>query len=285
MIRELLISMRPRQWIKNGFVLAALVFVRAFNDPVKVSLAFQAVVLFCCASSAVYLMNDVLDAPRDRLHPTKKLRPIARGVLSAGAAIITAIIMGSVAVIGSFVISKPFAGLLVIYIILQILYSLILKKIVIIDVITLALGFVIRVIAGAVVINVSFSPWLIFCTFFLTLFLAITKRRSELAALGSDATRPVLDQYSLTFLGQMNMIVLPLTLMTYSLYTFSSEHSRFLMITVPIVLYGLFRYQLLANQTTFHGDGPTDVLWRDRALQITILVWIITSTAVIWFAK
>jgi 4-hydroxybenzoate polyprenyltransferase len=156
---------------------------------------------------------------------------------------------------------------------------------VIIDVLCIALGFVLRVIAGAVVISVPFSPWLVFCTFFLTLFLAVTKRKSELRLSESASTRSVLGRYSLPFLDQMNTIVLPLTLITYTFYTFSSEHSRLLMLTVPIVLFGLFRYLYITEHRPAHNDGPTDSLYTDRQLQATVAAWVVMVVLILYYAR
>jgi len=171
------------------------------------------------------------------------------------------------------------------YIILNFLYSFWLKHIVIIDVLSIACGFVLRVIGGAVIIAVPFSPWLIFCTFFLTLFLAISKRRNELRLSEGRGSRSVLNSYSLAFIDQMNIIVLPLTLITYTFYTFSSEHSRLLMLTVPIVLYGLLRYMYVNERRPVDNDGPTDALFADGHLQMTIILWIFVVIVILLYAR
>jgi 4-hydroxybenzoate polyprenyltransferase len=226
-IKDLFISLRPKQWIKNSFVLAAVFFVREFSNVTQLGKALGAAFLFCIVSSAVYLINDCADVARDRQHPVKRFRPIAAGKLSFslvfGLALVLFALALGIAFYFNFLLGLTLAG----YIVLQIAYSFLLKKIVIVDVIVIALGFVLRVVAGAVVISVTFSAWLIFCTFFLTLFLAVSKRKSELL-LSSDAkARSVLASYSLPFLD------------------------RFLMISVCIFVFALFYFvgsQILYNQ-------------------------------------
>jgi 4-hydroxybenzoate polyprenyltransferase len=278
-MKDILVSMRPKQWIKNLFIFAALVFVLEFNNPDKVLLTVWAFVIFFLSSSGVYIINDIVDIKSDQLHPKKRNRPIASGKVSVGRAISVGTILLILSIVGSVYINTFFAFITVGYIALNILYSFVLKHMVIVDVITIAIGFVLRVIAGAVAISVVFSPWLVFCTFFLTLFLAISKRRNEL--LFSTGTRSVLVQYSLSFLDAMNMIVLPLTLVTYTFYTFSSEHSRLLMLTVPIVLYGMFRYLYVLQRKKTSDDGPIDDLLSDRSLQFAVVLWVVTVLLVL----
>lgn len=275
-LKNLFISFRPHQWIKNGFVFAALIFAVKFNDLLAIEKSLAAFALFCLASSGVYLFNDVIDYKADRKHPLKKNRPIASGHLSRLAAIFISVILISISVILSAIISYLLSLILVSYIILNIFYSLYLKNLVILDVICIALGFVLRVIAGAVVISVPFSIWLLLCTFFLALFLVIGKRKNELLCLGiNDGSRPVMTDYSIDLLNQMSAVVFPSTLITYTLYTFSSWHSQWLVITVPIVLYGLFRYLYIVDRKRVHDNGPTDDLIYDRSLQLTVLIWVI----------
>lgn len=277
--------MRPKQWIKNLFLFAAIIFVKQFLDIEKLTAVFEAFIIFCLASSAIYLVNDVVDAPYDRRHPQKRLRPIAAGELPVSGAVFAAAVFGALAIFWSFYINNFFAYTVISYLALNLLYSFYLKRFVIIDVIIIALGFVVRVIAGAVAISVVFSVWLILSTFFLTLFLAISKRKNELAHLEGVETRAGLAQYSLAFLDQMNTVVLPSTIITYAFYTFSSEHSKLLMVTIPIVLYGLFRYLFLINIKERNDDGPTDDFLLDKNLLITVLVWLIVSAIIILYAK
>lgn len=284
-IKNLIISLRPKQYIKNLFVFAALLFVKEFNDWNKIVLTLKAFVLFCLISSAIYLFNDILDLAGDREHPAKKMRPIAAGKVSVKTALVTGIILLATSLGLSFYLNYLFGLVILFYFVLNILYSSWLKTVVIVDVLIIAVGFVARVVAGAVVISVVFSPWLIFCTLFLTLFLAISKRKTELLQSSGVNSRQVLSSYSVSFLDQMNTIVLPLTLITYTFYTFSSEHSKLLMLTVPIVLYGMFRYLFIINNQSAITEGPTDELLADRHLQITVLVWLITVFIILYFFK
>lgn len=282
-MQHILIALRPRQWIKNLFVLAALFFVKAFSIPDQVERALIAVGLFCLASSAGYIINDIIDLPADRLHPTKRFRPLAAGLVSIPLMAGISVCLVTAALLGGFWLNTFFGWSVASYLLLQLLYSCMLKHMVIIDVIAIAAGFVIRVVAGAFAILVSVSPWLIFCTFFLTLFMAICKRRSERALQGDMQARVVFGAYSVAFLDQMNTMVLPLTVVTYTFYTFSSEHSRLLMLTVPIVLYGLFRYLLVVLKETEQNDGPTDILFSDRGLQYTVGVWVLAVFLILIF--
>ena len=280
-LKYLFISMRPRQWVKNLVLFAALFFVKAFTDSEKVLLATEAFVLFCLASSAVYLFNDIVDLPKDREHPFKKLRPLAAGKINSLTATVAAVLSGAASILGGFYLNWWFGVTVVGYILLNIAYSLLLKKLIILDVFTIAIGFVIRVVAGAVAISVPFSSWLILCTFFLTLFLAINKRKSELVFNAASGNRSVLENYSPAFLDQMSMVALSATIISYTFYTFSSEHSKLLMLTVPIVLYGLFKYLFIVNESRGADDGPSDVFLREPSLQLTVLIWLIATVLIL----
>lgn len=282
---DTIISMRPKQWTKNFFIFAALIFVKGFLDNQKVMFAILAFVLFCFASSAIYIINDVADIKSDREHPIKKYRPLAAGRLSMVIAIFFAIVLFVVALSGGWFLNILFFWAVVAYIVLQFLYSFWLKNVVIIDVLAIALGFVIRVIAGAVAINVSFSVWLILCTFFLALFLAISKRRTDLLYVGGHASHGVLQDYTSEFLNQMNMIVLPSTIIAYAFYTFSSEHSRWLMVTIPVVVYGLFRYLFITDKKCISDNGPSDDVLGDVGLQMVVAIWIIMSGVILIYGK
>ncbi|MDO8430342.1 MAG: decaprenyl-phosphate phosphoribosyltransferase [bacterium] len=283
--KNLLISMRPKQWTKNLFLFTALFFVKAFTDLDKVLLATEAFALFCLASSAVYLLNDIADLPKDREHPFKRLRPLAAGKINAALVAVMAVLLGASAIIGGFYLNFWFGLTVVGYILLNIAYSLLLKNLIILDVFTIAIGFVIRVVAGAVAINVPFSSWLILCTFFLTLFLAINKRKGELLFNSASGNRSVLRNYSAGFLDQMSLIALSATIISYTFYTFSSEHSKLLMLTVPIVLYGLFKYLFIVNESQGADDGPSDIFLREFSLQLTVLVWIAAVALVLLYGK
>lgn len=285
MLKNLFISMRPKQWTKNLFLFAALFFVKAFTDLDKVLLATEAFVLFCLASSAVYLFNDIIDLPKDREHPFKKFRPLADGKISVLTAGTAAALLGVISILSGFYLNFWFGVSVIGYILLNIAYSLHLKNLIILDVFTIATSFVIRVVAGAVVISVPFSSWLILCTFFLTLFLAVNKRKSELAFNAVSGNRPVLQNYSLPFLDQMSMVALSATIISYTFYTFSSEHSKFLMLTVPIVLYGLFKYLFIVNKSQGADDGPSDIFLREAGLQMTVLIWISFAVTILIYGK
>lgn len=272
--------MRPGQWIKNLFIFAALVFVKGFFDLEKVVLAIAAFVLFCLASSAVYLLNDIIDLPKDREHPFKKLRPLAAGKISPLVLGVAAAVFAAAAIFCGFYLNFRFGFTVIAYILLNIAYSFYLKNIIILDVFTIAIGFVIRVVAGAVAINVPFSSWLILCTFFLTLFLAVNKRKGELL-LSADTSRPVLKDYSPALLDQMAMVALVATVISYTFYTFSSEHSKLLMLTVPIVLYGLFYYHFIMSRRMEGDSGPSEVFFRERNLQLTVLFWIVAVVLIL----
>jgi len=284
-LKNLFISMRPRQWTKNLVLFAALFFVKAFTDLEKVLLATEAFILFCLASSAVYLFNDIADLPKDREHPLKKLRPLAAGKISKLTAAMAAAILAAAAIWGGFYLNWWFGVTVISYILLNIAYSLFLKNLIVLDVFTIAIGFVIRVVAGAVAISVPFSSWLILCTFFLALFLAINKRKSELAFNAASGNRQVLGNYSPVFLDQMSMVALSATIISYTFYTFSSEHSKLLMLTVPIVLYGLFKYLFIISESRGADDGPSDVFLRETSLQLTVLVWIAISVFILVYAQ
>lgn len=281
-IKNIFTLLRPRQWVKNLFVFAALLFVREFTDPVKVATVALAFVAWCAAASAVYIINDIKDLPADQGHPKKQFRPLPSGQVSIRMALVVALALLAVGGALAYLLGSQFTLALVGYFILMLFYTFYFKQQIILDVFAIALGFVLRVIGGAVVISVSFSPWLVFCTFFLMLFLAISKRKTEYRLLGAASyTRSVLAGYSLPLLDQMSMAVLPLTLMTYTLYTFFSEHSRLLMVTVPLVLYGLFRYLFIISNKQADNDGPTDDIFSDRPLQLTVVIWLLASIAIV----
>lgn len=284
-LKNLFISMRPKQWTKNLFLFAALFFVKEFSDPAKVFLAAEAFILFCLASSAVYLLNDIADLPKDREHPLKRFRPLAAGKISVFSAAITSVLCGIISILGGFYLNILFGMAVVAYILLNICYSFYLKNMIILDVFTIAIGFVIRVVAGAFAISVPFSSWLILCTFFLSLFLAFNKRKSELVFNASGGNRSVLKDYTVAFLDQMITVSLSATIISYTFYTFSSEHSKLLMITVPIVLFGLFKYLFIINENRGADDGPSDIFLRERSLQATVFIWALSAFLILIYGK
>lgn len=296
-------AMRPAQWSKNSFVLLALVFARRLPDSTALWRTLLAFAAFCCVASAIYIINDVADRERDRIHPHKRFRPIASGQLSlTGAAITLTLCLGVAAalvVLLTFT-AKPdptdpfrrwggspllFALTMLSYVAINLAYSFRLKHLVIWDVFIIAAGFVLRALAGAFVIPVPISTWFYLCATFLALFLALGKRRSELIRLNDQAGnhRQNLRQYSLVLLDQLIGIVVTSMLLTYCLYTFQGENSSHaLMLTIPVVLFGTFRYLYLMYVRT-EGDRPDEVLWRDPQILSTVIVYALLVVALLYF--
>ncbi len=279
MIGALLRSLRPAQWVKNLFVVVPLVFAHRLDRPQLSLQAFLAFLAFCAASSAIYLLNDVRDRESDLRHPLKRHRPIASGELGIGAALISAVGLLALAAIASVRLPALFAIALSAYVTLNVLYSLGLKRVVILDVMTIAAGFVLRVLAGAAAIEVEVSSWLLLCTTFVALFLAFSKRRQEIATLppGEVTTRAVLEQYNLTFLDQLINVVTASTVIAYSLYTVDPATAprlgtRHLVWTVPLVVYGVFRFLFLLYRRN-DARSPTDAILRDPPFLLNLLLW------------
>ncbi|MDH5738787.1 MAG: decaprenyl-phosphate phosphoribosyltransferase [Nitrospira sp.] len=285
----LLAAMRPIEWVKNGFVAAPLFFSGQATELEKVSLAGLALMAFCAMSSVVYLLNDITDRERDRLHPTKRLRPIASGNLSVRVAGIAIPILIALS-FGLASFSWEVLGVLACYGLVNVAYTLRLKQVVIVDLISIALGFVLRVYAGGFAIGVSPSSWLVLATFLLSLFLALAKRRHELSLIGIDAPthRPVLENYSIKFVDELISVVTPTTLLTYILYTLDSVtvarlHSRHLFLTSVFVVFGIFRYLYLIHQKGL-GGSPSDLVLKDIPLLSTILGWILSFALIVYFS-
>jgi len=287
MLRAIVASMRPRQWVKNLFVFAGLIFAQRLFTPAA-WLALAGFAIFCALSGAIYLINDVADRDRDRLDPRKRLRPIAAERLPVPMAIAAAALL----IVGGLgfaaILSHAFLATAVAYVVLLIAYSAWLKHIVIVDVIVVACGFVLRAVAGAVVIDVEMSGWLLICTILLALFLTLGKRRYEYVALEQDAARhrPILAEYSPALLDQMIAVVTASTVTAYALYTMSPEtvakfHTRWLPATLPFVLYGIFRYLYLLYQRRL-GGNPSELLLSDRALLINTVCWICAVLLIIY---
>lgn len=286
-IKPLVRTMRPSQYTKNVFVWAALVADRKlfdFHPFVRTLLAF---VLFCLISSAVYIINDLVDIEKDRLHPKKCSRPLPSGTLSPRVAMLAAVILILAAAPVSLWLNPAFFGILYSYLALMLGYSLWLKNLVIVDVLIISLGFVMRVAAGVVVVAAdNFSPWIYVCMFLLALFLAIGKRRQEIVLIGNNggSTRGILVEYNVRFLDEMLSLVTSTTMMAYSLYTFSAEKlppDHAMMLTIPFVLYGLFRYLYLIH-VRGETDPPDVVALKDRPLQITLVAFVATVVAVFY---
>ena len=289
MLKALIKTMRPRQWIKNGFVFFALIFDRQLFllDPFLRTLA--GFFLFCLISSAVYLFNDIADVEADRNHPEKKFRPIASGQLPINVARVAAILLVVISLPLAYSLSQGFFLVLATYLVINLLYSRWLKHMPILDVMIIALGFVLRVAAGVTLITVErFSPWLYVITLLFSLYIGLGKRRAEISLLsqGAGTHRKVLDGYTLPLLDQYITIVSGMTIIAYSLYTFSAPNlpvNHTMMLTIPFVIYGIFRYLQLI-QTGHAAGSPDEVALKDRPLQITVGLWILTVLAVFYLS-
>jgi len=297
MLRALLKAIRPKQWAKNAIVLAAVVFDRQLPNPfsatshsaIPLMRCLAGVFIFCLLSSSVYLINDIMDIEADRNHPVKKNRPIASGKLPIPVAILTAVVLSLLSFFAAASLSMTFFGIVAAYFIINLLYSKWLKHIPLLDVLILASGFVLRVAGGVSLIEVErFSPWLYVVTTLLALYLGFGKRRAELTTIqaGGLHTRKVLDGYTLPFLDQLITIVSSTTLITYSLYTFSAPNlpdNHTMMLTIPFVLYGIFRYLFLI-QIKQDGGAPEDILFKDRPLQLAIILWGLSILLIFYFS-
>ena len=287
-LKTILITMRPKQWIKNFAVFAALIFDRQLTRIESLERTLFSFFLFCLISGAVYILNDIMDAEADRNHPIKKNRPIASGQLPVPIAIATVVILLVISFSLAYLLSPYFALICLIYILLNLAYSKWLKHVVILDVFVLATGFVLRVVAGVTVISVErFSPWLYIVTTLLSLYLGFGKRRAELTLLadGAQSHRRVLQGYTIPFLDQMIIIVSSTTLISYSLYTFSAPNlptNHIMMLTIPFVLYGIFRYLYLI-QVKNSGGAPEELLLKDRPLFSAVALWGISVLLIFYF--
>jgi len=279
-------TMRPKQWTKNLEIFAGIIFSKNLLVPELLGRAVAAFGLFCLISGSVYIVNDLVDLERDRVHPKKRRRPLAAGLLSvpvAGAAVVLA---GGGSLAAAIYLDRLFGLVAVGYFLLVLTYSLWLKNIVIIDVLTIGMGFILRAVAGAVVIAAPISPWLLVCTYLLALFLALSKRRHERLLLEADAHthRKILREYQPEMLDQMISVVTSSTVMAYSLYTFTAGHSRWLMATIPFVIYGIFRYQYLAHHKDA-GGSPEVALLKDTPLLINVCLWVVVSALILYLTK
>jgi len=287
MLTAVLVSLRPQQWVKNLFVFGGLIFSQRLFTP-AVWPALSAFAIFCGLSGAVYLLNDVADRHKDRLHPDKRHRPIAAGRLAPGTAVAAAAVLIVAGLALSVRLSPRFALTALAYVGLLVAYSAWLKHVVIVDVLVVAMGFVLRAAAGALAIGVAISGWLLICTILLALFLALGKRRHEVLTLGEGAARhrPTLAEYSPGLLDQMIAVVTASTVTAYALYTMSPEtvakfHTQLLPATLPFVLYGIFRYLYLLYHRRI-GGNPSEIVVRDRALLINTLLWLATVLVIIY---
>jgi 4-hydroxybenzoate polyprenyltransferase len=286
--RLLLISLRPEQWTKNLFVFAGVLFGGHLLDVPAMLRALAAFAVFCALSGVVYIFNDLADRAADQQHPLKRLRPIASGRLSSSTAAIAATVLGVVSLAAAVLLSPMFAVLSVTYVALLVLYSVVLKHLVIIDALTIAAGFVLRAAAGAVAVFVPISHWLLVCTTLLALFLVLSKRRHELTLLADGAMthRPILEEYSPYLLDQMIAVVTASTLVAYSVYSTSTEtaerlNTTRLGLTIPFVLYGIFRYLYLVHQKRA-GGSPADLLLTDRPLLACVGLWALSVALILY---
>jgi 4-hydroxybenzoate polyprenyltransferase len=285
---NLLVSLRPGQWAKNLIVFAGLLFGLRLFDATAAGRALAAFGIFCLLSGVVYLINDIADRHTDRRHPLKARRPIASGALPVPAALTSAIVLGLVALAGAFALGPRFFTVAASYLVLLALYSGALKHIVIIDVLTIALGFVLRAVAGAVAVNVDISHWLLVCTILLALFISLAKRRHEILLLtdGAISHRPILGEYTPYLLDQMIAVVTASTLIAYVFYTISPETEQkfgteWLGLTVPFPLYGIFRYLYLVHLRE-GGGSPAELLLTDRPLLVCVTLWVLSVVVIIY---
>jgi 4-hydroxybenzoate polyprenyltransferase len=283
----LLQALRPEQWVKNLVVLAALLFGQKLTDVGAVTRSLAALAIFCALSGCVYLLNDLRDMERDRLHPAKRQRPLASGRLRPAVAWVAAPVLALAAMAASLTLPPAFSWCAAGYLVLNMAYSFGLKNVVILDILAVAGGFVLRAVAGAVVIPVEFSNWLVLCTLFLALFMVAGKRRHELTLLQAEAGghRASLEEYSIGFLDQMITVVLSATVVAYSLYALSPEvanrlHTQAMPWTVPFVLYGIFRYLYLIHHRG-EGGNPTRILFTDRPLMIAVVLWVLAVAVIL----
>jgi 4-hydroxybenzoate polyprenyltransferase len=285
---NLLIALRPAQWTKNLLVFAGPLFGMQLFVATSVVRALAAFAIFCGLSGAVYLLNDIVDRESDRRHPLKARRPIASGALSVRAAIVAGVVIVTGALAASTALGWVFATVAAAYLGLQALYSASLKHIVIIDVLTLSIGFVLRAVAGSVAVEVEFSHWLLICTILLALFIALSKRRHEITLLAGEAVshRRILGEYSPYLLDQMIAVVTASTLISYIVYTVSPETqdkfgTQWLGLTIPFPLYGIFRYLYLVHRRE-GGGSPADLLLADRPLLVCVALWAFAVAVIIY---
>jgi len=284
----LLSSLRPEQWTKNLFVFAGVLFGGRLTEVAAIGRASAAFGIFCALSGVVYLINDLADREVDQRHPLKRLRPIASGQLSTGTATVAAAVLGVIGLASALALSPAFASLAAAYFALLVAYSFVLKHMVIIDALTISAGFVLRAVAGAVVVSVPISHWLLICTTLVALFLVLSKRRHELTLLTDAATthRPILNEYSPYLLDQMIAVVTASTLIAYTIYATSTEvadklHTTRLGVTIPFVLYGIFRYLYLVHQKRA-GGSPADLLLTDRPLLACVGLWALAVALILY---
>ena len=275
------VALRPRQWTKNLLLFAGIIFAAELDDASRWARALTAFAVYCAASSAAYLLNDLRDATADRLHPVKRRRPLARGELSPGAALAAAAVLAAASLAGAALLGWTALGLLLAFLALQVAYTLRLKQVVLIDVMAISALFVIRAAAGADAVAVPISPWLLVCTALLALFLALGKRRGELVLVGdAKPARPALEGYSLPLVDQLVGIVASSTVVSYAVYALTAHETRALAATIPFVVFGIFRYLLLLQRSAA-GEEPENVLVTDVPILVTVALWSVTCAVIL----
>lgn len=284
---DYLVLLRPRQWLKNVFIFAGLIFSRHFLDPSSVGRSILAFFIFSLLSSSGYVLNDIVDRNDDVAHPVKSKRPVAAGRVRPASAAVVAAVLFLASLVAAFFLDTGFFHVCLAYAGCMLLYSLAVKHIVLLDVLFVAFGYVLRAIAGAVAIRVEISSWLLICTLLIALFLAVAKRRTELVVLGGDAARHrrILADYSLPLLDQMIAVVTASCVLAYCLYTLAPETvakfgTKNLVFTVPFVIYGLFRYLYITYQKG-HAGSPERVLFQDLPLQICLVGWTVVCILIL----
>jgi 4-hydroxybenzoate polyprenyltransferase len=288
-VRDRVRLMRPSHWLKNAFIFAPLVYGKALSDPDKVIASGKAFAAFCFVSSSVYILNDIVDRRADAEHPKKRYRPIASGRISVSSAVIQLVVIAALAAVIAAMLPWEAAALIGVYAVLNLGYSFGLKHVVLIDIFIIAAGFMLRVLTGAKAIEVPVSQWLVICTLFLSLFLGVAKRRSEIAHIGRGETRKVLDDYTPELVRLIMNTSVAGSIMSYALYTVSAHaleffHTDKLVYTVPIVMYGIFRY-LYLDEKERTAENPVSVILRDPSLIATGVVWMLASIGIIYSAR
>jgi len=281
MLKHIIKSLRPRQWYKNLVIFVGIVFsLRILNLSMWLNV-ISAFIFFCMLSGSEYIINDIIDIEKDRQHPIKCKRPIASGELKISYALLFSLILIAIALCGAYLINLKFFTISVLFLLSTLMYSFWLKHIILVDVLAISINFVIRAAAGCLVIDIFISPWLIVCAFLLALFLAFGKRRHELILLGEDAKshREILESYSIEMLEQMISIIAGALIVSYSMYTFFTDN-LYMMITIPVVIHGIFRYLFLVHSKNIGGEP--EIIFKDRGMLITMVLWTVLIVLILY---
>lgn len=283
-LRALLITARPHHIIKNGFLLVPILFAHRLADTALWIQLIPAVLLYSLAAGSVYMFNDLLDREQDRNHPRKKKRPLAAGAIGTLPVIISMLLLAGAALAGGYLLAPVLTGIIAIYLFLNLLYSVWLKHVPYLDMVIVSTGFVLRVLAGGLPFGIFISPWLITVTYLLTLLIVITKREMELRLVDENESRSrqILELYSVDYLHDLRLIITPALLVVYVLYTHLSIQSDWMVLTIPVVVYSLFRYHHLTTLER-EVDSPVDLFYRDRALQLAVLIWLVMSGLILHY--